>query len=95
MITNETVKAIEAVQKERLDLTLKKNADYSGIVDNIGLCGLEGIALRIFDKACRLLAISRNTHQLHITDEKIEDTLKDLANYADYGVVLERGQWKA
>jgi len=89
-----TIKAIQQVQKERMALTLRKNHDYSGSIDNIALAGLDGIAVRIFDKACRLMSLrSRNT-QRRVLDETLEDTLKDLANYADYGVVLMRGQWE-
>ncbi len=89
----ETINAIKEVQKERMELTLKKNHDYSGVVDNILLAGEYGIAVRIFDKACRLLSLVTHAKR-EVMNETIEDTLKDLANYGDYGVLLVRDKWE-
>ncbi len=84
------------VVNERMKLGVKKNNDYSsgGAIDNIAMAGLEGIAIRLFDKACRLMSLVVRKTASKITDESIEDTLKDMANYADYGVLLRRGQWQ-
>ena len=94
-----TIQAIQQVQKERMVITLKKNHDYSTLIDNIKLGGLNGIAIRIFDKACRLMSATvnvdtNNKHELCVLDETLEDTLKDLGNYSDYGIVLMRGEWE-
>ncbi len=94
-----TEEAIRKVQKERMELSRKKHHDYSTLIDNIAFGGLNGIAIRIFDKACRLMSATvnvdaKNEAKFSVLDETLEDTLKDLANYADYGVVLRRDQWE-
>lgn len=88
-----TIDAIKTVQAERLDTSIKKSNDYSSKVDIIGLTGIEGISYRIFDKAARLLSLASNPSKAQV-EESLEDTLKDLANYADYGVVLLRNKWE-
>jgi len=93
-MTKKTIEALKKLQKERLDLGLRKSRDYSGKIDNIGLTGIEGISIRIFDKACRLLNLAKNPKKRLVKDETLIDTLKDLANYADYGVLLLRNQWE-
>lgn len=89
----QTVKAIQRVQQERLDLGLRKNKDYSGEIDNLSLTGLQGIAVRILDKACRLYNLTKPGKEAQVKSETIEDTLKDLGNYADYGCVIHRKEW--
>jgi len=77
---------------ERIALMYAKNQDYSrGTACNIATTGMLGIAVRLIDKAMRLFNIVQDGS--HVTDETIEDTLKDAANYADIGLMLYRGQW--
>jgi hypothetical protein len=85
-------KAIEKTQKDRLDLAEQKNHDYSSSVDCIGTTGINGISVRIFDKASRLLSLVQKGNQ-KVKDESIRDTLLDLANYADFGVSLLDNTW--
>lgn len=87
------ISALKAVQKERLMLALKKNNDYSGVIDNIEVLGIKGIAVRIFDKASRLCSLVLSNTEQKVKDESIRDTLLDTANYADYGVMLLDGTW--
>ena len=86
--------ALREIFEERLALAKRKNNDYSGTVDNIPLMGLQGIAIRLFDKVCRLhtLTVAGKTQQ--VKDESIRDTLLDISNYSDYGCLLLDGKWE-
>lgn len=87
--------ALRRVQQERMDLALRKNADYSGAVDTIAAAGLPGLAARLMDKAGRLLSLTRPGIEARVRDESVRDTLLDMANYAEYGVLLVDGTWNA
>jgi DNA polymerase II small subunit/DNA polymerase delta subunit B len=54
---------------------------------------MNGLLVRMHDKMERLqnLFYERNNTPNY---EPIEDTLKDLANYAIIGLLVQRGQWK-
>ncbi len=95
-MTNHTIDAWMSLFNERIKLGIKKNNDYSsgGRIDNIAMAGIEGIAIRLFDKACRLMSLVVYKTDRKVMDESIEDTLKDMANYSDYGVLLRRGEWQ-
>lgn len=86
------VAALRAIQAKRIDLGIRKNHDYSGVVDAIAICGVSGLATRIFDKAARLLSLSQIGHTAAV-DESIADLFSDLGNYADYGASLCEGTW--
>ena len=80
---------------ERMKLSVKKYNDYSGGgIDNIAMAGMEGIAVRLFDKACRLMSLVVHKSIQQVKDESIIDTLKDMGNYSDYGCLLMRGEWQ-
>jgi len=81
-------KALEKIQKDGLDLAEQKHNDYSSAVDAIEVQGVIGIVVRIFDKACRLLSLVVHNKDQKVKDESIRDTLKDIINYATYGVCL-------
>lgn len=72
-------------------VTASKNSDYCGESDNpfanlqmvetMGACSTEiGIITRLSDKFARLLSFLKKG-TLSVSDEKIEDTLLDAANY--------------
>lgn len=95
-MNDNTQNFIKQLQEERMELSIRKNNDYSGAgkIDNIELGGINGIAIRLFDKACRIMALTINNTKRKVLNETIEDTLKDIANYAEYGVLIRRGQWE-
>jgi hypothetical protein len=64
-----------------------KNVDYGNSFEEDGIVGT---VIRIGDKLKRLKTISEKGHVVRITDEKLLDTLMDLANYAAMGVMLLR-----
>jgi hypothetical protein len=79
----------EFLQKMR-DLLIKKGHDYSGeedtlknfrVNEDIGIPTELSIFTRLSDKYMRLKNFFKQK-ELKVEDEKIEDTLVDLANYA-------------
>lgn len=80
-------KEFKSIQTECEQLRYKKMYDY-------GLCYQEhstfGIIVRMSDKLARLNNLMKNKNNIQVTDEKIEDTLKDIANYAIMAVMEER-----
>ena len=78
------VQQLESIQTKAKELFEKKNADYG---DAFAEFGLIGVLVRIEDKIKRSLSISKSQIQL-IDDEKIEDTLLDLHNYAAMALML-------
>ena len=76
-----------------MDITTRKNADYTGdssspfanfqAVANINICSVEtGFIVRMTDKLMRISALSGGGKVAKVSDESIEDTLLDLANYS-------------
>lgn len=73
-----------------LALAKRKNADYGGNNDplrNLRIAGSHGVAVRMTDKACRLLTLTERRHSgtadpIGVVEESVEDTCLDLINYA-------------
>lgn len=69
------------VVKELEDVYIKKNHDYG---DSFAIIlkrfGLKSTVIRLRDKLMRLETLCKK--EAKVQDESIEDTLKDLANYA-------------
>jgi hypothetical protein len=78
------VQQMQEVQAKGLELFKKKNADYG---DAFAEFGVIGVLMRIEDKIKRSLNITNNGIHL-VKDEKIEDTLIDLHNYAAMALIL-------
>lgn len=69
------------ITTEMLNLYIKKNTDYgSSVSDTYKDFGLVSFLVRIQDKLNRLKTLSKQDSL--VKDEKIEDTLIDLANYS-------------
>lgn len=72
------------------DLYIAKNRDYgNSIHDTYEKYGLVSFLVRIEDKLNRARTLS--TREALVADEKIEDTLLDMANYAILAVMELRG----
>lgn len=70
-----------------------KNADYGDSFDK--LCnefGLTAPIIRLSDKLERIKTLSKNNSSRQVADERIEDTLLDLANYAIMTLVWLKNQ---
>lgn len=72
-----------SVITEMIDLHRRKNADYGSSFDkSLDEDGLLVAKIRIGDKVNRFLTLTSNeTQEAKVSDESIQDTLIDLANY--------------
>lgn len=71
-------------------LYISKNSDYgSSVHDTYEKYGLTSFLVRLEDKLNRARTISKQ--EALVKDEKIEDTLLDMANYAILAVMELRG----
>lgn len=69
------------------DLYVRKNADYGNSVhDTYERYGLTSFLVRMEDKLNRVRTLN-HSKEVKVKDEKIEDTLLDLANYAILAVI--------
>ena len=80
----------DQIVKEMVELHDRKNQDYAGgeYLSNFMMCekhmgfpAWKGCIIRLSDKMARLMNIAR-TDEISVGDEKITDTLMDLAVYA-------------
>jgi len=80
------VKQLEEIHQEALELFKRKNKDYGDAFADFGLLG---ILVRLNDKIKRAITITENSISL-VEDEKIQDTLIDIHNYAAMGLMLTK-----
>ena len=87
----EYLKDFKELTERMYAITEKKNADYTGddnepfknftMVEVMGVASTEqGFTTRMIDKLMRVGSFVKNG-VLQVADEKVEDTLLDLANY--------------
>lgn len=93
MKTTEYLSFHKEVCDKMHEITVAKNHDYSGFSDDdpfanfrvVELCGIasveQGFLTRMMDKMSRVNSFVKQG-VCNVKDEKIEDTLLDLANYA-------------
>lgn len=70
----------------------QKHHDYGA--RNLTRFGLFGILVRLSDKLARLENIIGNNLQAQVSDERIEDTFKDIIGYALQAILMLRGKLK-
>jgi hypothetical protein len=78
------VEQMKTIQREALELFIKKNTDYG---DAFAKYGVIGVLMRIEDKLHRSMSISKNGVAL-VNNESIRDTLIDLHNYSAMALML-------
>lgn len=73
-----------------------KNHDYGDSVnDTFNKFGIDAFLVRMYDKINRVYSLTRDNKEAKVKDEKVEDTLMDLANYAIISLVeLENARAK-
>lgn len=76
------IKIHQDICSEIHDLYERKNADYGDSFSVLRERYPNFICMRLFDKLNRLDTIIQPGYECKVTDEKIEDTLMDIANYA-------------
>ena len=84
--------ALADTNGELLDLLISKHKDYGpkNISDSPG-GPLNGLRVRMHDKLARINnLIDKGVDPQH---ESLEDSFKDMANYAIIGLLVLRGQW--
>jgi hypothetical protein len=85
------------IVKELQDIHDKKNSDYAvdNPLGNLQMCELggipswKGVIVRLTDKMSRLLTFCKK-EKYAVTDESVEDTLKDMAVYSILCLILYR-----
>lgn len=74
-------KIFKKITDEMLQTYIAKNHDYGNSFDHTcDMFGITAAVVRMYDKMQRISKLSVINKQL-VKDEKMEDTLKDLANY--------------
>jgi Nucleotide modification associated domain 1 len=81
---SERVQQMMNIQSRGLELFKRKNSDYG---DAFAKYGFIGVLMRIEDKIQRSLSITNSGITL-VNDERLEDTLLDLHNYAAMALML-------
>ena len=84
--------AVAQTFQELLDLLLSKHKDYGP--KNISEApggALNGLRVRMHDKLARINNLYDS--QSNPEHESLEDSFKDMANYAIIGLLVIRGQW--
>lgn len=85
------IKSIEDFYKTNVEISKRKSNDYASDTDpfsnfrkveNMGLTVAQGILVRMGDKMSRLEELLGKGKEGEVEDEKITDTLADLANYS-------------
>lgn len=96
MTKSEYLELHRGMCEKMMEITRKKNHDYAGgdstvdpfqnfrAVERLGICTVEqGFMTRMSDKMARIATLSIHTEGKNLVeDEKVEDTLLDLANYS-------------
>jgi hypothetical protein len=88
-------KHLQFILDELNVLMVRKNQDYGPY--NIAHApggAMNGLLVRMHDKMERLKHLHYNRASDTPNYESVEDTLKDLANYAIIGLMVQRGQWE-
>lgn len=80
--SNMDIETFKSITKEMSELYAKKNADYGNSFDK----GMDTIGMaygvgRMYDKMNRIINLTKG-HEAKVIDEKLEDTVLDLANYS-------------
>ena len=80
------------ILEEMHDLYLKKNADYGDSFAQLRKRYPNFVCMRLFDKLNRLDTLIQPGYEAKVTDEKLEDTLMDIANYAVMEILERRAE---
>ena len=88
-------KDLEGILLELKVIMIRKHQDYGPFnIANAPGGAMNGLIVRMHDKMTRLENLHYNHNGNTPNYEPIEDTLKDLANYAIIGLMVQRGFWE-
>ena len=82
----------KATLDEMHELYKRKNADYGDSFSQLRKRYPNFICMRLFDKLNRLDTLMQPGYEAKVSDEKLEDTLMDIANYAIMEIVERRAE---
>lgn len=91
MAIHEKLEAFDDVVSQLRDILERKNHDYGD--HNINVLGERGCFVRIWDKVSRLKQLMWDNKDAKVKEESIDDSLRDLANYAIITLILRKGKW--
>lgn len=78
--------------EELAELLIRKHKDYGpNNVNNSPYGAIPGLITRMWDKMARIKNLTEKNTEA--TNEPLEDSFKDLANYAIIGLMVTRGKW--
>lgn len=88
------VAKFEQITTDMFELYKRKNADYgNSVAKTFDEWGLVSFLVRMEDKLNRATTLTKKQGEARIADEKIEDTLLDLANYSIMALIeLDRAK---
>ena len=92
MANNKFVNDLGDTTSELFDLLVSKHKDYGP--KNISLSPggpLNGLRVRMWDKLARINNLVENN--VSPEHESLEDSFKDMANYAIIGLLVIQGKW--
>ena len=90
-----STEGLDEILTELKIIMVQKNQDYGPYnIANAPGGAMNGLLVRMHDKMERLQHLYRHRRGDTPNYESIEDTLKDLANYAIIGLMVQRGQWE-
>lgn len=90
--TEDKLKAMREIFDRCLEIAEAKSHDYAGVTDslsNFRTFGWKGVVVRLGDKFNRIANFSKQG-EMKVKDESVEDTLKDMINYASICLMLYR-----
>lgn len=85
MTPEQYIQEFKNLTARMLDITTRKNNDYGSTTDpfkNFREFGELGILVRMSDKMARLKTAVVEKREFKVSDESVEDTALDLANYS-------------
>ena len=82
----------KATLDEMHELYKRKNADYGDSFSQLRKRYPNFVCMRLFDKLNRLDTLMQSGYEAKVSDEKLEDTLMDIANYAIMEIVERRAE---
>lgn len=80
----------QEILEDMHDLYKRKNADYGDSFAQLRKRYPNFVCMRLFDKLNRLDTLIKPGYEAQVTDEKLEDTLMDIANYAVMEILERR-----
>ena len=80
------------IAEELAELLIRKHKDYGPSNINASPYGpIQGLVVRMWDKVARIVNLTKQDREA--VNEPLEDSFKDLANYAIIGLMVSRGKW--